>query len=300
MQLLYWMSRDKKISRKDLLTHYQKGVAESYELFLYSLLAFMEVAQYARTDAANRAAKHLPSEEDKRFTPRLCENDLFQSLSKNRELAAQFNERSLRQKINPDTTRLAYSEFAKSESYLKYINEDGPGPQSHKQILLDLLKSLFKNELFLEDLEDKYNNWVDDESLVLGTLKRTVKGLPQKTNFFTAFIPTEETTKDFGEALLVKVIEKDQELLELIEPVLKNWDAERVAVIDMILLKMALCEFLFFPTIPTKVTLNEFVEIAKLYSTDKSKDFINGILDRLLKMLKKENRIQKEGRGLIE
>ena len=81
---------------------------------------------------------------------------------------------------------------------------------------------------------------------------------------------------------------------------MKNWDAERVAVIDMILLKMAVCELVSFPTIPTKVTLNEFVEISKMYSTDKSKDFINGILDRLLKKLEKEGKVTKEGRGLIQ
>jgi N utilization substance protein B len=85
-----------------------------------------------------------------------------------------------------------------------------------------------------------------------------------------------------------------------IEPTLKNWDAERVAILDMVMLKMALCELLHFPTIPTKVTLNEYVEISKLYSTDKSKEFINGILDRLMKELLEKGRIVKEGRGLIE
>lgn len=81
---------------------------------------------------------------------------------------------------------------------------------------------------------------------------------------------------------------------------LKNWDSERVAILDMIMLKMALCGVLYFPTIPTKVTLNEFVEISKIYSTDKSKDFINGILDRLMKKLQKEEKIVQEGRGLME
>jgi len=83
--------------------------------------------------------------------------------------------------------------------------------------------------------------------------------------------------------------------LAIIEPALKNWDADRVAIIDMILLKMALSELLSFPSIPTKVTLNEFVDISKLYSTDKSKDFINGILDRLMKQLEKDGKIKKEG-----
>ena len=97
-----------------------------------------------------------------------------------------------------------------------------------------------------------------------------------------------------------KVFYEDEVLHGIIEPILKNWDADRVAIIDMILLKMALTEFTNFPSIPTKVTLNEFVEISKMYSTEKSKDFINGVLDRLLKKLNAEGKIKKAGRGLLE
>ncbi len=127
-----------------------------------------------------------------------------------------------------------------------------------------------------------------------------MKALPTETDFFEEYRPNAETVEEFGVVLLDNVSNRDKELLELIEPTLKNWDADRVAIIDMILLKMALCELMNFPTIPTKVTLNEFVEISKLYSTDKSKDFINGILDRLMKKLAKDGKIEKEGRGLIE
>ena len=97
-----------------------------------------------------------------------------------------------------------------------------------------------------------------------------------------------------------KTCAEDRALFAEIEPTLKNWDADRVAILDMVMLKMALCELLHFPTIPTKVTLNEFVEISKSYSTDKSKEFINGILDHLMKDLLENGRIVKEGRGLQE
>ncbi|NJN34227.1 MAG: transcription antitermination factor NusB, partial [Saprospiraceae bacterium] len=104
----------------------------------------------------------------------------------------------------------------------------------------------------------------------------------------------------FGEELLTKTYKNDEELLNEIEPMLKNWDAERVATLDMILMKMALAELLYFPTIPTKVTINEYVDLSKMYSTDKSKDFVNGIMDRLMKKLKEMGGIVKEGRGLVE
>jgi len=131
-------------------------------------------------------------------------------------------------------------------------------------------------------------------------MKRSLKAVPEDEEFYNQHRPGDETVVDFGEVLLKKVCLENDALLGLIEPTLKNWDAERVAVIDMILLKMALCELINFPTIPTKVTLNEFVEISKQYSTDKSKDFINGILDRLMKKLNRDGKIMKEGRGLVE
>ena len=148
--------------------------------------------------------------------------------------------------------------------------------------------------------EDRYNNWADDESLVMGAMKKTLKAMPLSGPFYQEHEPSDDTVSEFGAALLTRTAQEDAALLNEIQPMLKNWDADRVAILDMIMLKMALCELLHFPTIPTKVTLNEFVEISKSYSTDKSKEFINGILDRLMKKLLEEGRIVKEGRGLNE
>ena len=147
-------------------------------------------------------------------------------------------------------------------------------------------------------MEDQYSNWLDDKSLIVGSVKKTIRSLPGEEVFYEAYRPTADTIEEFGQELLHSVYYDDEELLEMISPVLNNWDADRVAILDMVILKMAISELTSFPTIPTKVTLNEFVEISKLYSTDKSKDFINGILDRLLKQLIKDGKISKEGRGL--
>jgi transcription antitermination protein NusB len=124
--------------------------------------------------------------------------------------------------------------------------------------------------------------------------------MPFKGEFYQEHAPSDETVRQFGEELLKRTCQEDKALFDLIDPMLKNWDSERVAILDMIMIKMALCELMHFPTIPVKVTLNEFVEISKVYSSDKSKDFINGILDRLMKKLIKEDLIVKEGRGLID
>lgn len=124
--------------------------------------------------------------------------------------------------------------------------------------------------------------------------------MPAEGSFYEEHQPDEETIKDFGLFLLTKTYEEDAVLEEMIKPVLENWDSERVALIDMILIKMGIIEMLNIKTIPAKVTLNEYVELSKQYSTDKSKEFVNGLLDKILKELMERGQIVKEGRGLME
>ncbi|MCO6475306.1 MAG: transcription antitermination factor NusB [Phaeodactylibacter sp.] len=300
MQMLYSMSRDSKLGLDDVVNRYRTSIQKSFELYLFSLLSLMRVAGYARQDAAKKEAKLLPSEEDKQFTAKLIDNSLMKSLSENEGLQQLFKKYKLTHRFDTDNVRLFYTDFAKTDEYRDYLMQDNEDAESHREILLQLYKHLLGNEAYEDFVEDNYSNWIDDKSLVAGAIKKTIKALPATDDFYEEYRPTAETTEEFGEKLLRKACEEDQELLNIIEPTLRNWDADRVAVIDMILLKMALCELMSFPTIPTKVTLNEFVEISKLYSTDKSKDFINGILDRLMKQLNKDGKIQKKGRGLQE
>ncbi len=150
-------------------------------------------------------------------------------------------------------------------------------------------------------MDDQYSFWQEDKSLVVGALKKIIKQLPDPNErFFDEYLPDKDTVTDFGRRLIEVTMEQADELEKLIEPTLKNWDMERLAVLDVIIIKMALVEFLYFPTIPTKVTLDEYVDISKEYSTPKSKDFVNGILDKLMKTLLEEGKIKKEGRGLLE
>ena len=298
MQMLYTMSRDKELQLNEVLISYRKNIRQSFELYLFNVLQLTKVAEYARKDAAKRASKHLPSEEDKKFTSKFYDNELMQSIVTNKGFRALVDSYELMEKIDEDTVLKFYVDFAKTAAYKKYLEQTEDTPQHHKDILLLLFRSFISNENLDDDMEGLFACWLDDKSLVVGAMKKTIKALPAKEDFYELYRPTKDTTIDFGEVLLKKVCTDNVELLSVIEPALNNWDADRVAIIDMILLKMALVELTNFPTIPTKVTLNEFVEIAKLYSTDKSKDFINGILDRLMKQLMKEGKINKEGRGL--
>jgi len=298
MQMLYSMSRDQRFTYDMAQKLYLKKVDVSFQLYLLNLLYLIRFAEYSLTDAEKRSVKLLPSEEDKSFTPKLYDNPLIQSLVKHNAIQQYLSSYSLQDAINHDLVRTVYTAFAKKPIYQAYLANAEPSFDEQRDVLLALYKEATSSELFEEAMEDFSMQWMDDKSLVLGAMKKTIKALPATDDFYLAFKPGAETVNDFGERLFQLLHDKDEELLGIIEPSLRNWDADRVAIIDMILLKMAICELIYFPTIPAKVTLNEFVEISKLYSTDKSKDFINGILDRLMKKLQAEGRIQKKGRGL--
>lgn len=300
MQLLYMLNRDEQLTFNDLVKQYNDGIWKTYEIYIFQLYILLKVAQYAEKDATNRASKLLPTEQDKQFTPRLYDNPSTKSLANHVGFLNLVQKYKSGENLDEDHIRTLYLAFAATYEYTDYLSLPQPDEEQHTKILLELYRFLQAHDLFIEMTEDRYNSWQDDESLVSGAIKKTLKAMPLSGPFYEEHAPSDETVRDFGEQLLRKTCQEDVTLLGMIDPMLKNWDSDRVAILDMVMLKMALCELLYFPTIPVKVTLNEFVEISKLYSTDKSKEFINGILDRLMKKLTKEGKINKEGRGLME
>jgi len=300
MQLLYMLNRDESLELAELQKTYKIGIWKAFELYIYHLYLTLRVAQYAEKDAANRAVKLLPSDEDKIFEPILSTNNCTRSLANHVEFLNLVTKYKVNEGIDEDHIRSLYNGFTDMPEYKAYLALETPADADHAKIFIELYRYLSSNDLFLDMTEDRYNNWADDESLVMGAMKKTLKSMPLSGLFYQEHEPSDETVREFGAELLLRTAQEDAALLAEIQPTLKNWDADRVAILDMIMLKMALCELLHFPTIPTKVTLNEFVEISKIYSTDKSKEFINGILDRLMKKLLSEERIVKEGRGLID
>ncbi|RMD72418.1 MAG: transcription antitermination factor NusB [Bacteroidetes bacterium] len=301
MQALYAMTRDPLMSLKDTEKLYLDLLDQSWDLYLFSLLFWQKVALWAHKDQEQRQAKLLPSEEDKQFKPLLGQNPLIDFVVQHDDFQRLVRQRRLVQKVDEDIVKKLYKDFSQTDGYLEYaLGKKGDDIEVHREMLMNLYKWLIKQELFDSLLEDLFPVWIDDKSLVVGAMKKTIRSLPDDPDLHRTHKPPHDATHDFGLHLLRQVVERDRELLQTIKPTLKNWDIDRLAVLDMILLKMALAELLGCPTIPTKVTLNEYVEIAKLYSTDKSKDFVNGILDRLMKQLSEEGKIHKTGRGLMD
>lgn len=298
MQILYALNRDSELSYTKAEQIYNSRIKTAFNAYLYNLYFFQKVAAYSLKDEGRRKSKHLPSEEDLKFSAILATNPLLDSLASNVGFLQQLNKAQLVSRVNMDMVRKLYQTFAEKEEYQSYALQDTHTNKEHKEMLLNLYRFCIKSEFFIEEIEDVFPNWADDESLIVGTTKKTIKSLPVSEFFYKEHTPDAETVEEFGKDLLYKINELDEELLAIIQPALQNWEADRVAILDMILLKMAICEFTHFPSIPTKVTINEYIDISKLYSTPKSKDFINGILDRLLKKMEKEGTINKEGRGL--
>ena len=301
MQLLFALDRDEKLSYSGAKKTYVENIDSCFELFIFNLYVIINITRLSVEDAKKRMAKHLISEEDKKFSAKIFLNKTVQSLENNDLLQKKFKKYDFQSKIDKDFLKKVYSDFSKSEEYKKYVFGGTTTNKDDKEILLELYRLCRKDDFFNDVMDDNYNVWIDDKSLVVGTVKKIIKAYPEAdANYFMSFVPDAETIKEFGSPLLQTCHKENDTLLGIIKPVLKNWDHERLAIIDMILIKMALCEMLHFDSIPTKVTLNEYVEIAKLYSTAKSKDFINGVLDNLMKELKESGAIKKSGRGLEE
>jgi len=301
MQLLYSATCDSEIDKSKLSKQYWKSVDNSFDVFLYNFYNLIQVTKVAADDEAKRKAKHLPTEEDKVFTAALCDNEMIQSVRESKTLQKLFDKKGFPSLADRDIYKKIYNEFQKNEGYSAYIDKSEKSREDHLEVLLELYRLCRKNELFIGLMDDNFVNWPDDKSLVVGAVKKVIKGLPAKgRDDLSGYFPDSETVQEYGEELLESVVKGDSFLMELIEPLLNNWDSDRLAMVDMILLKMATSEFLNFETIPTKVTINEYVEIAKQYSTDKSREFVNGVLDQMMKQLSTDGKLVKKGRGLIE
>lgn len=298
MQLLYAQNRDAGLKSNVLETKYFQNVNNTFKLYLFHLLSLIKVAEYVKKVVEINSQKLRPTEKDKQFAPKLFFNPLMESLVNQKDLQQTFKKNNINLDIDLEGIRKLYTGFAATEDYENYLANPSSSNEDHLQILLSLYKYLIGQEYFIESIEDKFINWEDDKSLIIGAMKKTIKALPATSNVADEFLPPDDTVKEFGAELLYKVNHFDSELMEAINPVLTNWKADRLAILDTIMLKMAIVELLHFPTIPTKVTLNEYVDVAKKYSTPKSKEFINGVLDKLMKQFEEEGKIIKEGRGL--
>ncbi len=294
MQLLYAAAVDKELADNELIGHYRSRVDQTSDLFLYTLYIFLKVVRQAEIDAEKRKKKLRPSEIDKKFQPHLNNNSIIIGIEENREARDRFEYFSTRMPVDEDIISQIYRRFAKDASYLAYSNLEAPTLEQHREKLLDCYREVKKDQNFKDLQFDNFANYIDDKSLIIGAMKNTIKTDHSKLDFMEVVQDDSGNPVEFGLELLMATQDVDEDLTKRIEPMLKNWEMERVAVLDSILLQMAGAEMMRFESIPISATMNEYIEIAKLYSSEKSKEFINGVLENLKDELLQENLIVKQ------
>ena len=292
MQALYSIeSMNNETRPGESLQILKKNLEHSQHLFTYLVYFITEVARFAEKDAAQKAQKHLPSEHDLNINTRISGNEIVWAIIENASFKKSAADFKIQYAIDDDLVRKVYLELVSSAEYKEYINLQARDKKSEKKILEFIFSDLMlPDENFISDVEEKFIHW-DDDAEIMVTL---MSGFLQKPSSFNFAEMVGKEKMDFAVDLLQCVIDKKQYTLELIKPKLKNWDAERIASLDMILMQMGVCEFLFFETIPPKVTINEYIDLAKEYSTEQSGHFVNGILDNIHKELLAENKINKK------
>ncbi len=266
------------------------AIKTASDLFAMNLLYVIGIAQYAETDARNRSSKYLPSQADLHVSTKLAGNTFLWEILENQTFGEKIRKDKLDIALDMDRVKKMYQSLTADEAYREYITDQSRNRQGERNILMHIWNQMLEDEDFQEYLNDEWSGWDDDREMIIMLMGNFFRN--NKNVNFLSFISPEK--KEYAAQLLRTTTDKQAYCMELITPKLKNWDAERVAAIDIILLRMGICELMYFPTIPTKVTINEYIEIAKNYSTPQSGQFVNGVLDNLLKDLLSQNKIRKK------
>ncbi|WP_306352689.1 transcription antitermination factor NusB [Flavobacterium sp. '19STA2R22 D10 B1'] len=303
MQSIYAMYQNSS----DNLEKEEKFLFQSIEniqdLYLIMLSSLIEIRTLEEDFLEKSSKKHLVTKEERNPNKKFVNNEVLQILAENNAISIALADKKIDNwKLNDDYIIILLNEVKKSSIYEKYMTTRVNDFKEDKQFIVDLFTEVIApNEKLYEYLEDHKLTWIDDIPLVNTAIVKQLKQIKQSddNSFLVSRLYKDSEDKEFVRNLFRKTILNATELSREFIDKTPNWDAERIAEIDTIILKMAICEFLKFPSIPVKVTINEYLEIAKEYSTPKSSIFINGILDNLIKEYQNDNKLNKTGRGLM-
>lgn len=304
MQALYafFHSEDKSIAKheKEMFSSFEN----TYNLYLYLLLLLIDIRECGRNLIAIRKVKHLPTKADINPNTKFVDNKIFSIISINRQLASETKKRNISWGNDKEAAQKLFLKITESEEYKSYLANETRSFKEDKKFISDIYRDVISQDEYLQFVfEEKNIHWADDMDFVNSLVLKTIDYIPESAmdNLPLALLyKDEKEDKKFAKELFQKVIEHSEDEEKNIQSKTENWELERIAFMDVLLMKMAITEFLYFPTIPVKVSLNEYIELAKQYSTPKSSVFVNGILDKLLTEFKSDGRLQKEGRGLVE
>lgn len=298
----YQLSEDKQVDKfeKALL----KSVDQVYEMYIWTLNLLDEAADYVQVDATERGNKFLPTAADLSPNMRLYNNTFIQLLRYNEKYTADVKRYKVSWGFDPELVRALFLQLKDTEEYQAYLKQEDRSITAEKEIIKFIFKKIILKSPIIEQVfEEKFINWPVDKEVLQAMIAKTFKNFGSNDpseNKLADLTPNWSEDRVFVLDLLTHTIRYANEYQKLISAKTKNWESDRIALLDTLLMRMAICELLNFPTIPVKVTINEYIEISKVFSTAKSNTFINGILDKILNELQVAGRIQKHGRGLVQ
>ncbi|MCK4662849.1 MAG: transcription antitermination protein NusB [Bacteroidales bacterium] len=297
----YFRAEDKSINKFENELFY--SIDKFYELYYYLLILINDVKDYFESRIELAKQKHIKTDEDLNPNTKFIDNRVIKLIENNDGLNRYIKEKKLNWNNNNELLKNLYNEIKNSKDYNEYMNNNDDSFSKDKNYIINIYKDIFQNsDLLYQILEDLSIYWNDDIEFVLSMIIQTLQRLNEGDNeykFIRSLYKNNED-REFVKQLFRKTIINHEETKIIIEKNAKNWDAERIALIDFLIMEMAITEITEFSSIPINVSFNEYIEIVKFYSTRKSGVFINGILDKIIKELKKDNKIEKKGRGLLE
>ena len=303
LQILYAhvSSPEKTITQSESELHF--SIRKTYDLYHLLFAILVEISDFANERIESRKMKNFPTEDDLNPNLRLINNRLITRLREDKSLNDYLKKNKLKWSNYPDLIRSIFTVMIESELYTTYINSVVDDFQIDRRFCEDFFSNILVNsDIMLNELEEQSIYWNDDLDFAISMVIKTIKKFKSENdgNEYLMSLYKDEEDQEFTVKLFRKAIANDSENRQIIETYTKNWDVDRVAIMDVLIMQLALTELMEFPSIPVKVTLNEYIELAKYYSTNRSSTFINGVLDRITKDFREEGKIVKAGRGLLE
>lgn len=304
LQLLYAYGKKDGMTLVEVERDLMKSISKSTDLYYQTLLLLTEIQHRAFIKIDTARNKRLASETDLNPNMRFLENPVLIAIHNDKKFQGYINSKMITWNDSLETVVYFYNKLIESTSYQKYMYQKDVSFEDHKQMVIDMFTEIIvTDDMFYQMLEEKSIYWNDDFELVLSIVYKTLKNLQEnrteEDNIFYPIYKTEEDS-EFARKLMRKTVLENDENLKLIDKFTNNWEIERISETDKLLMSCAISELKYFPSIPVKVTLDEYIEISKSYSSPKSGGFINGVLDKAVSLLKESNQLVKTGRGLIE
>jgi len=280
-----------------------KSIEKSYDLYLHLLVLLVDLKGLAEQKLEKGRNKLLPSQADLSPNAKFIDNKALCLLAENISLKDKAENTSIYWSESPELISGLLRTIQESEMYQTYMEESTSSFMDDRKFLTALFSEFIApNEELHSFLEEKSIYWQDDFAIANVAVLKTLKSFKPESDAYTRILPLfkDQSDEKFAYDLLKRTLVNSDDYKNYIIETASNWDEERISDMDQLLMQMAICELLNFETVPVKVSLNEYIELSKDYSSPKSKHFINGVIDRLAARFKEEGKIKKMGRGLVD